>query len=213
MNGNSPAPAKLHPTVLDAGVVQLARVYAVALFNAATTGNQVDAIIEEYESFVRDVLDRNPNFENMLESGIIGRPDKAATIRGVFQSRASTIFLNYLLVLNDHGRLDLLRPILREMHSISDERAGRVRVQVRAAVPLSANEENALRDRLRQVVTGQPVIHSEVDAALLGGLIIRVGDTVYDGSVRTQLRRLREQLLQRSTHEIQSRRDQFSSTT
>jgi F-type H+-transporting ATPase subunit delta len=88
-----------------------------------------------------------------------------------------------------------------------------VPVQVRAAVPLNAADENALRDRLAAVIAAQPVIHCEVDPALLGGLVIRVGDTVYDGSVRTQLRRLREQLLQRSTHEIQSRRDQFSSAT
>jgi F0F1-type ATP synthase delta subunit len=56
-------------------------------------------------------------------------------------------------------------------------------------------------------------LSEKLDPALLGGLVIRVGDTVFDGSVRTRLRRIREQLLQRSTHEIQSRRDQFSLTT
>jgi F-type H+-transporting ATPase subunit delta len=197
--------------VLDTSVVQIAHVYATALYNAA--GNQIDAIIHEYESFVRDVLAVNPSFNNMLQSGIISRADKSATIRKVFEGRASKTFLNYLLVLNDHNRLDLLQPALVELCAIRDEKLGRVPVQVRTAVPLHTTDESSLRNRLAAVIAGQPVINSEVDPDLLGGLVIRVGDTVYDGSVRTQLRRLREQLLQRSTHEIQSRRDQFRSTT
>jgi F-type H+-transporting ATPase subunit delta len=199
--------------VLDTSVVQIAHVYAVALYNAAATGNQLDAVIEEYESFIGDVLATNPNFDRTLRSSIIGRTEKAATLRKVFEGRASTVFLNFLLVVNNHGRLDLLRPVLAELKAIRDQWLGRVPVQVRSAVPLDPAEEKALRDRLAAVIAGQPVIHSELDPALLGGLVIRVGDTVYDGSVRTQLRRLREQILQRSTHEIQSRRDQFGSAT
>jgi F-type H+-transporting ATPase subunit delta len=151
--------------------------------------------------------------ERALESAIIGRAEKAATLRRLFEGRASSIFLNYLLVLNDHLRLNLLRPALGELQVIHDQRLGRVPVEVRSAVPLQIAQENALRERLSRVIAGQPVIHSQADPELLGGMVIRVGDTVYDGSVRTKLRRLREQLVQRSTHEIQSRRDQFSSTT
>ena len=210
---NVEAPQKLHQTVLDTSVVQIANVYAVALYDAAAKGNLLDAVIEEYESFVNDVLAKNPNFDRTLQSTIVGRSDKEATLRKVFEGRASTVFLNFLLVLNDHGRLNLLRPVWHQLRAIRDQRLGRVPVQVRAAVALDAAQEKALRDRLAAVVAGQPVIHSEIDPALLGGLVIRVGDTVYDGSVRTHLKRLREQLLQRSTHEIQSRRDQFSSAT
>jgi F-type H+-transporting ATPase subunit delta len=210
---NVETPQKLHPTVLDTSVVQIANIYAVALYDAAAKGNQLDAVIEEYESFVNDVLAKNPDFDRTLQTTIIGRTDKEATLRKVFEGRASTVFLNYLLVLNDHGRLNLLRPVLDQLRTIRDQRLGRVPVQVRVAVALDAAQEKALRDRLTAVIAGQPVIHSEIDPALLGGLVIRVGDTVYDGSVRTHLKRLREQLLQRSTHEIQSRRDQFSSAT
>jgi F-type H+-transporting ATPase subunit delta len=207
------APRKLHPTVLDTNVVPIAFVYARALYDAAEKAGQLAGVIEEYESLVRDVLARNPAFEKMLSSSIIGRSDREGTLRRAFEGRVSKIFLNFLLVLNDHGRLEILRPILAQLHGIRDERLGLVPVQVRSAVPLDAAQEKALRDRLAAIIAGQPVIHSDVDPALLGGLVIRVGDTVYDASVRTQLKRLREQLLQRSTHEIQSRRDQFSSTT
>jgi F-type H+-transporting ATPase subunit delta len=213
MTHSPETPERLHPTVLDTSVVQLARVYATALYSAAANAKQLDVVIEEYESFERDVLNVNPDFEATLKSSIIGRSAKAETLDKVFKSRASQVFMTFLLVLNDHGRLDLLRPILTELKTVRDEKLGRIPVSIRAAVPLDPASEKAVRDRLAATISGQPVIHSEVDPAILGGLIIRVGDTVYDGSVRTQLRRLREQLIQRSTHEIQSRRDQFSSAT
>ncbi|MBI3464809.1 MAG: ATP synthase F1 subunit delta [Planctomycetes bacterium] len=209
----SDAPRKLHPTVLDTSAVLIAHAYAHALYDAAENSNQLSAVFEEYESLVHDVLDRNPDFEQALRSMIVSRADKEALLRRLFEGRATPIFLNYLLVLNDHSRLELLRPAFIQLRSIRDRRLGRVPVEVRAAVPLDAAVEQALRNRLTKVITGEPVIHSQVDPALLGGLVIRVGDTVFDGSVRTRLRRIREQLLQRSTHEIQSRRDQFSLTT
>ncbi len=210
MTAAAEAPRKLHPTVLDTSVVQIAQVYARALYDAAEKAGQLAVVIEEYEALVRDVLEKNATIERMLSSSIIGRGDKAATIRRAFEGRVSVIFLNFLLVLSDHVRLELMRPVLDQLLAIRGQRLGLVPVQVQSAVPLDAGQEKALRDRLAAVVTGQPVIHSDVDPAILGGLVIRVGDTVFDGSVRTQLKRLREQLLQRSTHEIQSRRDQFS---
>jgi F-type H+-transporting ATPase subunit delta len=206
-------PQRLHPTVFDTGAAQIARAYAVALYDAAQAAGQVDAVVEEYESFVRDALAPHPDFERALTSGVISRDDKAATLRRVFENRASSLFLNFLLVMNDHRRLDLLRPVLPQLRTVRDQRRGLVPVHVQSAAPLDAAEVNAIRTRLAAVVAGQPVVHHETDPDLLGGMVIRVGDTVFDGSVRTRLRRLREQLIQRSTHEIQSRRDQFRSAT
>src|SRR5262245_51301024 len=110
MNAIEAVPQKLHPSVLDVSVVQIARVYATALLKAAQKAGQLDAVIEEYESFIREVLDRNPNFERMLQSSTISRAEKGETLRKVFQGRVSTTFLNFLFVLNEHLRLNLLRP-------------------------------------------------------------------------------------------------------
>jgi len=210
MDAKSPTPAKLHDTVLDTSVVQVAHVYAAALFAAASTANQLDLVVDEYQSLIDDVLAKNPQFDRVLKSTIIGRADLASTIRRVFEGRSSGVVLNFLLVLNDHGRLNLLRPVLTELLALRDQKLGRIPVQVQSAVPLDPADERALHDRLAVITGGQPVIHTEIVSSLLGGMVIRVGDTVFDGSVRTRLRRLREQLIQRSTHEIQSRRDQFS---
>ena len=62
---------------------------------------------------------------------------------------------------------------------------------------------------LRRILGGEPQVHPTVDPSLIGGVVLRVGDTVYDGSVARQLDQVREQMINRSGHEIQSRRDRF----
>ena len=114
-------------------------------------------------------------------------------------------------ILNDHERLDLLRPIAVALAEEFDRRARRVRVQVQSAVPLAADQEERLRRELHDTFKLQPILQTTVDPDLLGGLVVRVEDWVYDGAVRAQLETIRNQLIERSSHEIQSRRDRFCS--
>ena len=87
---------------------------------------------------------------------------------------------------------------------------GRVRVQVVTATPLASDQEQQIVARLRALTKAEPILHKVIDPDKLGGLIFRIGDTVYDGSVSSQLERTRRQMIHRSVHEIQSRRDRFS---
>jgi F-type H+-transporting ATPase subunit delta len=199
-----------HPAA-DVGAQRVARVYAEALLNAAEKQGQADAVLEDLEGLVRDVFRADPQLEVFLASGIVSRHNKAAVIRSVFDGRASEPFVNFLLVLNAHERLDLLRPILAALRELRDERAHRIRVRVRTAVPLADDQRGRLEQELREAFRLEPVLDTRVDPDLLGGLVVQVGDWLYDASVRTQLENLRNQLIARSTHEIQSRRDRFSS--
>ena len=141
----------------------------------------------------------------------VGREAKAAVLRKAFGGRSSDLFVNFLVVLNNHDRLDLLRPIQRTYRELFDERAQRIRVHVRSAVPLPDDQQQRLRDELRQTFHRDPILVTEVDPDLLGGLVVRVGDWLYDASIRTRLANLKNDLIERSSHEIQSRRDRFSS--
>jgi F-type H+-transporting ATPase subunit delta len=78
-------------------------------------------------------------------------------------------------------------------------------------VALDDAQQSAIRDRLSQAFRTTPVLKLEVDPSLIGGLVVQIGDDVYDASVSTHLDRLRESLIEGITHEIQSRRDYFSS--
>ncbi len=194
----------------DVSAERVARVYAEALLNAADQSGQADALEGEYESLLRDAF-QAPQLESILTSGAVGRKQKAELLTKGFAGRASTTFFNFLQVLNEHERLDLLRPVFAAYRQLRDQRAKRVRVQVRSAVELPADQRGRLVEELRQTFQVESVLHTEVDPELLGGLVVRVGDWVYDGSVRRQLETIRSELIARSSHEIQSRRDQFSS--
>jgi F-type H+-transporting ATPase subunit delta len=189
-----------HETVLDAGSRRVARVYAEALLDAAQQHGQAAQVLEEFASLFDDVLRADPDFEAFLASGAISRKTKAQVIHHVFDGKASDDFRNFLLVLNDHQRLDLLRGIHEAVKELYDERAGRMRVQVTSAVPLPDDQRERLLHELREKYHKEPVLTTEIDPALLGGIVIRVGDWLYDASVRTRLDTIRRQLIERGSH-------------
>jgi F-type H+-transporting ATPase subunit delta len=195
----------------DVGAQRVARVYATAILNAAEKQQKAQAILDELEALVRDVFGRDPHFEAFLASAAIGRDRKAEAIRDAFDGKSDEVLVNFLLVLNQHDRLELLRPILAAYREIYNERGGRMRVQVRSAAPLPDDQQERLREELRQAFHKEPVLQAEVDPELIGGLVVQVGDWLYDASVRTRLEQLRNEILERSSHEIQSRRDRFRS--
>jgi F-type H+-transporting ATPase subunit delta len=195
----------------DVSAQRVARVYAEALLNAAEKHNEVDAVYDQLDSLATDLFRADPMFAEYLASGAVSRERKAALLRSVFEKRASKLFFNFLMVLNQHERLALLRPIRDAYRDLRDERARRMRVQVRSAVPLTGDQLDRLKKELHDSFHQEPVLETRTDPDLLGGLVVQVGDWVYDASVRTQLENLRNQIMARSSYEIQSGRNRFSS--
>jgi F-type H+-transporting ATPase subunit delta len=203
--------APLHPTVLDVGTQRVARVYAEAILRAAEARQQTGELAVELDSLVNDVLPADPLLDLFFSSGAIGKHAKAEVIRSAFAGRASELLVHSLLVLNDHERLDLLRPIVAAYRELRDRREGRLRVHVRCAVPLPDDQRERLLQQLRDTFHKEPLLETQVDGDLLGGMVVRVGDWLYDHSVRTQLETIRDQIIARSSYEIQSGRDRFCS--
>jgi F-type H+-transporting ATPase subunit delta len=199
MNANTDNAAR-HETVMDASSLRVARVYAEALLNAADQHNQTDQVLGELASLVEDVYRAEPQFEAFLASGAISRRPKAEVIHRAFDGKASETFQNFLLVLNNNQRLDLIRAILHAARVLRDERAGLLPVLVTSATPLADDQREQLQHDLRARYDKDPVLTLRVDPAILGGLVVRVGDWLYDGSVRTRLENIRKQLIERGSH-------------
>jgi F-type H+-transporting ATPase subunit delta len=194
----------------DVSVQRLARVYATALLDAAAKQNvQPAAVLEEIDSLIDDVLSNNTQLDVLLTGHAVGRKARREALQKAFDGRASDFFLRFLMVLNEHERLELLRPIRAAAHAIENERHRRVPVQVWSAVPLSDDQKGRLSESVRQRFQFEPLLQTHVDPALLGGLKLRIGDMQIDDTVRTRLDNLRTQILSRSSYEIQSRRDRF----
>jgi F-type H+-transporting ATPase subunit delta len=200
-----------HAMTADVSAWRIARVYAEALLRAAEKHSQAEAVGEELDSLIKDVFRASPELEQLLHNRAISRDRKAPLIEKAFAGRASEAFLNFLLVLNHHERLELLRPIAAAYRELLDQKANRVRVLVETAVPLPDDQRDALQQRLRATMRREPVLETAVNPDLLGGLVVQVGDFRFDASVRSRLQTLRNQLIERSSYEIQTRRDRFSS--
>jgi F-type H+-transporting ATPase subunit delta len=200
---------QLAPTVFDETADEIARVYGEALRGAAEKAGQVDEVLEELDAVHDLIVTKLPAFADLLGSNLQSVSDKDRLLSEAFDGRTTSTTAQFLRVLNRHGRIALLGPILRAAHASWDRRQNRHPVLVRSAVPLSEPEVEALRRRLEASLGGTPVLRMEVDPALIGGLVVRVGDDLYDNSVRNRLEQLRQRLIEGKTHEIQGRRDHF----
>ena len=188
---------------------QVARVYADAFLGAAESVGVASAL-EEFASFLEDVVAVHPQFEAILLYGILSRDEKMGVIDRVVSKTGSEFFANYLRVLAKHERLELLPHILAESRLKHEILTGKRRVQVTSATELSSGTLGKIRDQLAASLSFEPILEPTVDPSILGGVVIRIGDTVYDSSLSTRMKQLRVRLRQRSLHEIQSGRNRFS---
>jgi F-type H+-transporting ATPase subunit delta len=198
--------------IADVGALQVARVYAEALLNAAEQAGQADEVIEDFEALQRALEVPRSELRRFFASGVISRDTRAEVIRKAFEGRANPLLVNFLLVVNEHERTTLLPAILFELVHLRDERKKRLPVTVQAAVQLTDEQIETVARAVREGLKLEPVIEVKIDPELLGGILLRVGDWVFDGTVRTRLNDLRNQIIARSSYEIQSGRDRFSTS-
>jgi F-type H+-transporting ATPase subunit delta len=194
----------------DPSAKAVAHVYAQAFLDAAQASG-VGEGLESLTSFYDDVLQPNPQFAQLLTSEATSRDEKVGLIDRVVAPRASQFFTNFLRVLARHARLDLLPLIVAEAWQEQERREGKRRVEITSPQPLSELQLGQIRDRLKAALPYDPVLVPSTDESLLGGLVIRVGDTIFDGSLKARLQDLSHRLRERYLHEIQSGRDRFSS--
>jgi F-type H+-transporting ATPase subunit delta len=184
-------------------------VYAQAFMALAAKSPNPTSLVDEVWSLVTDVLDRFPQLDEVLRSALVPQEEKEQTIHRIFSGRTSNEVLNFLKVLSLHGRLGLLRLVARQLKKLDAERRGRTDVEVRVARELDDELRNDIQNRLQRTLGGEPVLHVAVDPSLIAGIWIRVGDRVYDGSIRTQLEHARRAMLDRATEQIETQPERF----
>jgi F-type H+-transporting ATPase subunit delta len=190
---------------------RVARVYAEALQRVAEERGQTEDVARELRAVVREVYPQTPGIEETLASPAIKRSAKAPILEHAFKNNVSDLLFNFLNVLNAKDRLMLVPHVAAAYRELLDERAKRVRVSVRSAVPLTDAQTEQLKQAISRATGLDPIIQPKVDETLLGGMIVQVGDRVFDSSVRYRIEAIRNQLLARSSYEIQAGRDRFSS--
>jgi F-type H+-transporting ATPase subunit delta len=200
-----------HETVMDVTAEQVARVYAIAFMDVTAKAPDAASLIEQVSSLA-SILEGAPQLEEVFRSTLIPQEEKEGMLDRVFANRVSPVVLNFLKVLSRHGRLDLLRIIARLVVQIDRQRRGLTDVEVRVARELAADIQTEIHDRIRRALGTEPVLHVSVDPDLIAGIWVRVGDEVFDGSVRTQFEHIRRAMVDKATEMIETRPDRFVST-
>ncbi len=197
-------------TSFDSGKEAVGAVYAKALLEAATKAGQVDRVAEELESAKVDVFDRLPRLMGTLVSPRVSFTDKERILENAFKGKMSDILLNFLKVFARRGRFDAIAETAAAFKKLYNESRGRVEVQVRTAAPINNQLLQRIADRLKEMLGRDVVLKSKVDSELLGGVVVRVGDTLYDGSVSRKLELLREKTLKDTQAAIRNSLEQFA---
>jgi F-type H+-transporting ATPase subunit delta len=199
------------PTVFDTGQEHVGAVYAKALLGAATKAGQAVAVIAELDAFVADVLERLPDLEAMLASPRVPVEAKLSLLDKSLSGRMSGTLLTFLKVVCRHQRFDCVRAVSRAARQQLNELEGRIDVQVCTPTPLSGEVRELVTQRLELLLGKRVNLFVRDDESLIGGLVIRVGDMVYDASVANGLKRLRAAAVDLVVHAVRESLDRFAS--
>ena len=197
--------------VRDIGKQQVAAVYAKALVGATEKAGNTDTVVGELSSLVNDVLFKFPDFEATLGSPRVAIDEKMALLDRVFGNKASEQLQTFLKVLCQHERLDCLREVSFESRRIVSELRNRVQVEVTTAHPLSEEQLSDIVHELQVKMSCEVDVATKIDEDIIGGIVVRVGDTVVDGSVRNQLQQMKTKAVHKVVEQIHDSNERFAS--
>jgi F-type H+-transporting ATPase subunit delta len=172
----------------------LARRYAKAIFDLGSAQGGLDKIGADLRTLAK-AMKVSPELAQTLSSPAIKRSDRRKVLDalmqhiGVVSTTRNTVYL-----LLDGERLSSLPMISREIDRMIEEKAGRVSAEITSAKVLDPSQLSQITAALEKLSGKKVSVSSRQDPDLLGGVVAKVGDTVYDGSLRTQLRTLRDEL-------------------
>ena len=168
--------------------------YAVAFFKIAKEDQKYEIYYNELKLF-SSILEENKNLKELFLNPIFHHDEKKAVVNSILQKiNISATTANFLKLLADKRRMGILPEIENAYRQLMDDTLKRTRVNVSTAFPLSAELSGKLKERLEEMTGKKVEMAVSEDNSLLGGIVVGVGDTLYDGSIKTQLRNIRNLL-------------------
>ena len=171
--------------------------YARALLDVANTESDPERAEEELAAVV-DLVRTHPDLQRMLANPVVSAADKRAVVQQILERLKPTTPVGKLvLLLASRGRLALLPDLLDVYRERLMEYRNVLSAEVTTAAPLSPERAEQLQQRLANATGRTITMTTKVDASIIGGVVTRIGSTVYDGSVATRLAKVRDRLEQR----------------
>jgi F-type H+-transporting ATPase subunit delta len=176
-------------------VETIARRYGTALADVVLKTGETDTVKAELKTW-EEMMSSNADLMSAFQNPAIAHLDKEKVLESLIsRAKPSKTTANFLRVLLRNSRLTELAEINDRFAAVLEERSGRVAADVVSARELSADQKAELKANLEKLTGKQVQLNFNIDQSIIGGVVTRVGSTVYDGSVRTQLENLRQELI------------------
>ncbi|CUU01419.1 F-type H+-transporting ATPase subunit delta [Candidatus Thermokryptus mobilis] len=176
--------------------LRIAKRYAKALFEIAEEMKKLEKITNDVV-FIDSLIRSSRELQLFLKSPIIKEDKKREVLKEIFSdSRVDPVTLKFIMLLVEKKREDILHDIVKVYRQIYDEKMGIVSAEVITAVEVGERLKKKIEQKILELTGAKKVKASyRVDPSIIGGIVIRVGDTVYDASIRRRIQLLREQLI------------------
>jgi F-type H+-transporting ATPase subunit delta len=202
-----------HETVLDPGAEQVGMTYARALIGAAASAGAADQVLEQLGTLVDDYIIGNDQLAAALASPRIDAAEKSRVIDRLFGGQFHPVLVNFLKIMGTRGRLGFVKAVRTAANSIHDEMLGRIVAEVRTAIEMDDSSRALVISRLESTLNKQVRLHEIVDPDLIGGMVVRIGDTVYDSSVSNQIDKMARKARAGFSRELLRRFESFSGSS
>lgn len=172
----------------------VARRYARALFDLAQEKGQLDQVDREF-GMVVSMIEANQPLRAVMSDVLIAPEVKRDLVQKLFTGKLSELVMNFLLVVVRKRREAFFAEMYRAFLDLANEARGIVEVEVRSAIPLAEETVKTLETKLVTRLGKRVKFQTQVAPELIGGLVVRIGDELMDGSVKTRLVRMRDRLI------------------
>lgn len=176
-------------------VETVARRYATALADIVTNTNETSFVQSELKTW-ENMIGANPDLQTAFGNPVISQLSKERVLENLIaKTQPTKTTANFLRVLLRNSRLTEIAKINEKFASVLEERRGAVSGQIKSARALSETEKAEMQMNLSKLTGKTVALNFEIDETLIGGVVTRIGSTVYDGSVKTQLQELKQQMI------------------
>ncbi|MBQ7916818.1 MAG: F0F1 ATP synthase subunit delta [Firmicutes bacterium] len=167
--------------------------YARAYYELAQEKSAQEAFSKD-SALLQEVFAQNAELCQLLSAPGVSAEQKGLSVKRIFGQTCSEDTIGLLQLLIRKGRIGYLEEILKEYDRMAKEARGEVVAEVRCAVALSEKQQNKIQTMLTRKLGKKVSLDIVVDASLIGGMVVRIGDQVYDNSIRTRMEKMRVHL-------------------
>jgi F-type H+-transporting ATPase subunit delta len=168
--------------------------YAQALLELADGRGATDQVAADVQA-IAQVLRGDATLTTYFADPSIGHAERAKKLEGAFSGQTSELLVSFLKLLNAKGRLGAFAGIAKAFQALLDERAGNMPVEITVPAALNDQELEDVRVQISTKIGKHARLTQKVDESIIGGLILKIGDKLIDGSVKTQLETIKHRLV------------------